>query len=99
MIIASREDIAEMLWLRDEPDLARAVLDTDDATYRRIMEVAARPGTGSWLHDRVDELLSAAAVRVLTGGGRRRPRRWRARSRGASARSLAGGGAGAGPPA
>ena len=79
MIVASREVIAEMLWLRDEPELARAVLDADDATHRRVVELAARPTTGSWRHSRVDELLVAAAIEVLSGR-RRNPRRWRARS-------------------
>lgn len=78
MILAAREFIAEQLWLRDEPDLARAMLDADDATHRRILELAAEPGTGSWLHSRVDELLVTAAIEVLSGE-RRRPRRWRAR--------------------
>ncbi|WP_336030033.1 hypothetical protein [Geodermatophilus sp. FMUSA9-8] len=76
--MASREDIAEQLWLRDEPELARAVLDVDDAVHRRIMVVAARPLTGGFRHSLIDELLVAAAVRVLDG--RRRPRRWEARS-------------------
>lgn len=76
VIVASREDIAEQLWLRDEPDLARAMLDTDDATHRRVMQVAARPMTGFPFHSQVDELLVAAAVKVLTGT-RRKPRRWR----------------------
>jgi hypothetical protein len=79
VIVASREDIAEQLWLRDEPDVARAMLDVDDATHRRVMQLAAEPTTGSFLHSRVDELLVAAAVEVLTGE-RRKPRRWRARS-------------------
>ena len=79
MIIASREDIAEQLWLRDEPELARAMLDADAATHRRVMEVAAKPTTGLFFHNTVDELLVAAAVKVLTGT-RRRPRRWRAAS-------------------
>lgn len=77
MIIAGREDIAEQLWLRDEPDLARAMLDADDDTHRRVMEVAAKPLTGFPFHNQVDELLVAAAVKVLTGT-RRKPRRWRA---------------------
>jgi hypothetical protein len=76
VIVASREDIAEQLWLRDEPDLARAMLDTDDVTHRRIMQVAAKPMTGFPFHSQVDELLVAAAVKVLTGT-RRKPRRWR----------------------
>ncbi|WP_157936853.1 hypothetical protein [Geodermatophilus chilensis] len=79
MIVASREDIAEQPWLHKEHDLARAVLDTDDTTHRRIMELAAEPSTGSWPHCQVDQLLVAAAVEVLTGA-RRQPRRWRARS-------------------
>jgi Arc/MetJ family transcription regulator len=79
VIIASREDIAEQLWLRDEPDLARTMLDVDDATHRRVMEVAAKPTTGYFIHNEIDELLVAAAVKVLTGT-RRRPRRWRAGS-------------------
>src|SRR6476661_7368351 len=77
MIAASREDIAEQLWLRDEPEMARAMLDADDPTYRRVMQLAAEPGTGFFGHDRVDELLVTAALAVL-GGSRRRPRRWRA---------------------
>ena len=79
MIIATREDIAEQLWLRDEPHLARAVLDADDPTHRRLLELAAEPTTGSLLHCRVDELLVVAAIEVLSGE-RRRPRRWRPRS-------------------
>jgi hypothetical protein len=79
VIIASREDIAEQLWLRDEPDLARAMLDADDDTHRRVMEVAAKPMTGFPFHNQVDELLVAAAVKVLTGT-RRKPHRWRANS-------------------
>jgi hypothetical protein len=75
VIAASREDIAEQLWLRDEPELARAMLDADAVTHRRVMEVAAKPMTGLF-HNRVDELLVAAAVKVLTGT-RRKPRRWR----------------------
>jgi hypothetical protein len=54
------------------------MLDTDDAAHRRIMELAALPDTGSPGHDRVDDLLVAAAVEVLSGGERREPRRWRA---------------------
>lgn len=76
MILASREDIAEQLWLRDEPDLAETMLGTDDTTHRRVMEVAAKPLTGYFIHSEVDELLVAAAVRVLTGS-RRRPRSWK----------------------
>ena len=79
MIVASREVIAEMLWLRDEPELARAVLDADDVTHRRVTELAAEPTTGSWLHSRVDDVLVLAAIEVLSGE-RRKPRRWRARS-------------------
>jgi hypothetical protein len=76
VIVASREDIAEQLWLRDEADLARAMLDTDDETHRRVMQVAAKPMTGFPFHSQVDELLAAAAVKVLTGT-RRKPRSWR----------------------
>lgn len=77
MIVASREDIAKQLWLRGETDLARAMLDADEAVHRRIMELAARPDSGSPGHDRVDDLLVAAAVEVLSGGERREPVRWR----------------------
>jgi hypothetical protein len=80
VIAASREDIAEQLWLRDETELAAAMLDTDDVTHRLVMQVAAKPRTGGFIHNRVDELLAAAAVQVLTGGDRRKPRRWRPRS-------------------
>ncbi|SDN47525.1 hypothetical protein SAMN05660199_00078 [Klenkia soli] len=76
MILASREDIAEQLWLRDETQLAEAILDADESTHRRVMEVAAKPLTGYFMHSEVDELLVAAAVRVLSHS-RRRPRRWR----------------------
>ena len=79
VIIASREDIAEQLWLRDEPDLARAMLDADDDIHWQVMKVAAKPMTGFPFHNQVDELLVAAAVKVLTGT-RRKPRRWRAAS-------------------
>ena len=41
------------------------------------MEVAAKPTTGFLFHNKVDELLVAAAVEVLSGT-RRKPRRWRA---------------------
>jgi hypothetical protein len=73
VIIATREDIAEQLWLRDEQDLAVAMLDVDAATHRRVMERAARPTTALF-HSEVDQLLVAAAVRIL--GGRRRPASW-----------------------
>ncbi|MGY1741680.1 MULTISPECIES: hypothetical protein [unclassified Blastococcus] len=79
MIVASREDIAEQLWLRDEHELARMVLDADDRTHGRVMELAAKPTLGRLIHDRVDQLLVSAAIEVLTGE-RRKPRRWRARS-------------------
>jgi len=55
------------------------MLRTDALRYRRVMEVAARPTTGGLFRSRVDELLVAAAIRVLTGR-RRRPARWRPHS-------------------
>ncbi len=79
MIVASREDIAEQLWLREEYELARTMLDADGETHRRVMEVAARPTLGPLIHNQVDQLLVSAAIEVLTGE-RRKPRRWRAQS-------------------
>jgi hypothetical protein len=81
VIVASREDIAEQLWLREERELARTMLDADDDTHRRVMEVAARPSLGRLIHNQVDQLLVSAAIEVLSGE-RRKPRRWRARSEG-----------------
>ncbi len=78
MLLATREDIAEQLWLRDEPDLAVAMLDADESTHRQVMEVAARPSTGGLFTSRIDALLTLAAIQVLTGE-KRKPRRRRPR--------------------
>ena len=68
VVIAAREDIAEQLWLRGEEELAVRMLGTDDATWRRVTEVAINPAQ---LRGRssatVDLALAHAAVEVLTG--------------------------------
>jgi hypothetical protein len=86
MVIAAREDIAEQLWLHGEEDLAVRMLDTDDATWQHVMQVAVNPAQ---LRGRssatVDFALTHAAVEVLTGGSRAL-----ARSRRRPAREVAG---------
>ncbi|MCZ2849323.1 hypothetical protein [Modestobacter sp. VKM Ac-2978] len=79
MIVATREDIAEQLWLRDEQELAVAMLDCDAATHRRVMERSTAWRWSSLRHDTIDELLVAGAVEVLDGK-RNKPRRWQPRS-------------------
>ncbi len=78
IVIAAREDIAEQLWLHGEEELAVRMLDTDDATWQRVMQVAVNP---SQLRGRssatVDFALTHAAVEVLTGGSRALARRRR----------------------
>lgn len=69
LIVAAREDIAEDLWLYGEEELAEAMIDSDDATYRRVMVTAFEPEqqkgrAGSLL---IAESLALAAVEVLTG--------------------------------
>lgn len=78
MLMAPRETIAEQLWLRDEGELAVGMLDADEETHRRVMEVAASPRTGGLFTSRVDALLTLAAIQVLTGE-KRKPRRRRPR--------------------
>lgn len=75
-IVAERETIAEQLWLRDEQELAVAMLDVDDATYRLVMDFAGKPFVAGPLTMRltIDDLLVAGAIRVLTGKSRK-PRR------------------------
>ncbi len=76
MIISPKEEIAEDLWCYGEPELAVAMLDVDDQTHQRVMELAASPKTGGLFgSSRVDALLAAAAVIVLTNGDRRKPQR------------------------
>ena len=86
VVIAAREDIAEQLWLHGEEELAVRMLDTDDATWQRVMQVAIDPAQ---LRGRssatVDFALAHAAVEVLTGGPRAL-----ARSRRRPAREVAG---------
>ncbi|SNR59458.1 hypothetical protein [Blastococcus mobilis] len=82
MVVAAREDIAEQLWLHGEEELAVRMLDTDDATWQRVMQVAVDPAQ---LRGRssatVDFALTHAAVEVLTGGSRALARRRRRPSR------------------
>ncbi len=76
MIVSPREEIAEDLWCYGEPELAVAMLDVDQATHHRIMELAASPKNGGLFRSsRIDALLAAAAVDVLTNGQRRKPKR------------------------
>ncbi len=76
VIVSTREEIAEDLWCYGEPELAVAMLDVDEGTHHRIVELAASPRTGGIFRgSRIDALLAAAAVDVLTNGQRRKPQR------------------------
>jgi hypothetical protein len=79
MIIASREEIAEQLWRYGEDQLAVRMLDADEATWLRVMEVAmagpqalSRSSTSM-----IDTCLAYGAVEVLTGAARAPARRRR----------------------
>ncbi|SNR59485.1 hypothetical protein [Blastococcus mobilis] len=82
-IITSREEVAEQLWRHGEDQLALRMLDTDEATWVRVMEVAmACPQALSRSSAAmVDTCLAYGAVEVLTGAARapawrrRRPER------------------------
>lgn len=69
-VIYAREGYAEGLWRYGEPELAVAMLDTDDDTYRRVMAVAASPTA---LRDDarqgvlMAEMCALGAIEVLTG--------------------------------
>lgn len=69
-VIYAREGFAEELWRYGEGDLAVAMLEADDNTYRRVMAVAADP---SALRDdsrnsvSMAEMCALEAIEVLTG--------------------------------
>ncbi len=72
-VIYAREGFAEDLWRYGEPDLAVAMLATDDATYRRVMDAAANPAALSDdTRDSVSmaEMCALGAIEVLTGSPR-----------------------------
>lgn len=80
MVIAAREDIAEQLWLHGEEELSVRMLDTDDATWQRVMQVAVNP---SQLRGRSSATVDFALTRTGPSVGPAR------RTRGVARRSRA----------
>lgn len=79
-VLLAREGFAEQLWRYGEAELAVRMLDTDDATYRRVMEVASSPTALRGDERRgvmLAEMSALGAIEVLTGEPRRPQRRRR----------------------